>query len=67
MLKIKVIDMSETKSKPIIETLINTAAIALTGAGTAAIITGKYLGMIPLLVGMGLEFFKYWGRKAKYW
>ena len=58
---------NEKINKPVIETIINTAAIALTGAGTAAVVAGKYTGVIPILLGMGLEFFKYWGRKTKYW
>ena len=54
-------------NKPVIETIVNTAAIALTGSGTAATIAGNYAGLILIGVGMGLEFFKYWGRKKKYW
>ena len=64
--KLEVYNLTE-KNKPIIETIINTAAIALTGAGTAAVIGGKYMGLLLIAVGMGLEFFKYWGRKNKYW
>ena len=68
--KLEVYDMADdknTNAKPVIETMINTAAIALTGAGTAAVIAGKYSGLLLIAVGMGMEFFKYWGRKNKYW
>ena len=52
--------------KPIIETLINTAAIALMVFGTAQIIAGEYFGFVVILFAMGLEFAKYWGRE-RYW
>jgi len=58
------------ENKPVIETLINTSAIALTGAGTASVIGGfKFhgLGIVMIGLGMALEFYKYWGRKNKYW
>lgn len=54
-------------TKPIIETLINTSAIALTVFGVQQITTGNWKGCFALFLGMGLEFFKYWGRKADYW
>lgn len=62
--------MVEIKDKEIIETLINTTAIALTAAGTTSVVAGfklKGLGVLMIAIGMGLEFFKYWGRKEKYW
>lgn len=54
-------------TKPIIETLINTAALALTAYGVQQITTSNWQGYIALATGMGLEFFKYWGRKEDLW
>ena len=45
-----------------IETMIYTSALALTAFGVIEIQKGKWKGYITLLVGMGLEFIKYWGR-----
>lgn len=59
--------MKKEQSKPIIETLINTIALALTAWGVIAIQQGNLEGYITILFGMGLEFFKYWGRKEEYW
>ena len=53
--------------KPIIETIINTSALTLTATGTQWIMTERYMGFILILFGAGMEFFKYWGRKKKYW
>jgi len=60
----------ETENKPTIETLINTAAIILTTTGTGWVVGGlthKGMGFVLIVFGAGLEFFKYWGRKKKYW
>jgi len=60
--------MSEHKAA--VETMINTAAIALTATGTSWVIDGCShggLGFVLILFGIGLEFFKYWGRKHNYW
>jgi len=68
-IEVKIMEKNNA-NKPVIETLVNTAAIALTGSGTASIVGGfklKGLGVVMILLGMGLEFFKYWGRKKKYW
>lgn len=54
-------------SKPTIETLINTAAIALTTFAVQEIIKQNYYGFICLAIGMILEFSKYYGRKIKLW
>ena len=54
-------------NKPIIETIINTSALALTSYGIAIILQGELIGYISLFVGMCLEFIKYYGRKKKYW
>ena len=53
--------------KPMIETLINTAALALTAAGTQQAVSGNLMGLILIVFGAGLEFLKYWGRKNQYW
>lgn len=60
----------KNKNKPIIETLINTSALALTSFGVQQIITGSPrfpFGYMALLMGMTLEFFKYRGRERKLW
>ncbi len=54
-------------NKPIIETIINTTALALTAMGTQRCIAGEFYGFALVLFGASLEFFKYWGRKNKYW
>lgn len=56
----------KTNHKPTIETLINTAALALTSYGVVQITSGNWEGYLAIIFGMGLEFFKYWGRD-KYW
>ena len=53
--------------KPTIETLINTAAIALTTFGVNAIIQSNSKGYIAVVFGMGLEYLKYLGRHKKLW
>ena len=58
------------ENSPKIETIINTVAIAFTATGVTWCINGfthHGLGLLLILVGVGLEFFKYWGRKHKYW
>lgn len=58
------------KEKTIIETLINTTAIALTATGTTWTINGfQYHGLGCALIAFGivLEFFKYWGRSKNLW
>ena len=52
-------------SKPIIETLINTVALALTSYGVIEITARNYYGFVVILFGMMLEFVKYYGRKKK--
>lgn len=52
--------------KPIIETIINTAAIALTAAGTTWVLARDFTGLILIGVGIILEWFKYFGRD-KWW
>jgi len=55
--------------KPIIETIINTVALALTAYGVTQItgIGDTLQGYCAILFGAGLEFFKYWGRSKKLW
>lgn len=53
--------------KPVIETMINTAALAITAFGTQQIIIGSLYGFVCVLFGAGLEFFKYWGRQKELW
>jgi len=57
-------------NKPVVETIINTAAIALTATGTTWLVNGfthNGLGCALILFGVALEFFKYWARKSKFW
>lgn len=55
--------------KPIIETIINTAALAMTAFAVTEITTHGLLwqGYAALGVGMLLEFFKYYGRRIELW
>ena len=55
------------EGKPIIETMINTIALALTAFGVQQITLGNQMGYISLSFGMGLEFLKYWGRNKNLW
>lgn len=57
----------ETVHKPIIETIINSTALALFAYGTAQIIAENYYGFAVITFGAALEFAKYWGRKERYW
>jgi len=60
--------IEKEQHKPIIETLINTAALTLTAAGVGWVTNnGNLMGLVLILFGAGLEFFKYWGRKTNYW
>lgn len=61
------------ESKPMIETIINTSALALTSFGVMVITqnsdgwTQMLKGMTLICFGAGLEYFKYRGRKNKLW
>ena len=55
------------KNKPIIETIINTSALAITAYGVVQITTGNQWGYVALFAGLGIEWFKYWGRKKQFW
>lgn len=61
---------TEEIRKPVIETLINSAALALFSYGTAEVIKGSPnfpFGYLSIIVGMLLEFAKYYGRKREFW
>jgi len=53
--------------KATIETMINTAALALTAFGTNCLLQKDYFGFILIIFGMSLEYFKYWGRAKELW
>ena len=50
-----------------IETAINGIALSLMAFGAVEIKTGNWIGFPMVVLGVGLEFFKYWGRNKKYW
>lgn len=60
-------------AKEVIETMINTAALALTAAGTNFLIVcceagnPRYWGFLLITFGAALEFAKYYGRSKKLW
>tara|TARA_R100001480_G_scaffold29257_1_gene39777 strand:- start:3071 stop:3256 length:186 start_codon:yes stop_codon:yes gene_type:complete len=61
--------MKKQQHKPIIETIINTTALALTSYGILQI-TGSgrvFQGYVAVLFGMALEYFKYIGRDRGLW
>ena len=55
------------ENKATIETIINTVAILITGAGGQMLINKEWFGFLLVLFGAALEFYKYWGRKKRYW
>ena len=59
--------MTDEKHRPVIETVINTAAIALSTLGVVNVQKGDYLGLCLITFAAGLEFFKYWGRRKQFW
>ena len=54
-------------SKEIIETIINTTAVSITGFGAVMLQQRDYFGFGLILFAMCLEFAKYKGRKEKLW
>lgn len=55
-------------NKPVISTMINTCALALTSYGVFEITTkDAWMGYIPIAFGFGLEWFKYWGMSKGLW
>ena len=65
--------MKKETHKPVIETMINTAALAMTSFGIVTLTTSGCTwedlvkGLILIGFGAGLEFYKYWGRKQELW
>ena len=59
--------MTKKDHKPIIETMINTCALALTASGTTFLMNNDWWGYCLISFGAGLEYFKYWGRNKKLW
>ena len=58
--------MKHETNKPLIESLINTAAMSLMAAGVVMLLARDVFGIALLLTGLVMEWFKYWGRR-KYW
>ena len=60
--------MTKHRNKPVIEAIINTAAIALTAYGVTQVTSGVGLqGYVAIAFGIGLEVLKYWGRNQAIW
>lgn len=57
----------QKEHKPLIETIINTVALALTALGVQQLTAADWKGYVAISFGMSLEFLKYWGRKENYW
>ena len=53
-------------NKPLIESVINTAAIALVASGVIMLQSQDWFGFGLITFAIGLEWFKYWGRRT-YW
>jgi hypothetical protein len=58
--------MTKETNKPVIESIINTAALALSVFAVTEILKQNYYGFLVLGVCIGIEWLKYWGRR-KYW
>ena len=50
-----------------IETAINGIALGLMAFGAIEVKAGNWMGFPMIMLGVGLEFLKYWGRNKKYW
>ena len=59
--------MTNLNHAPKIETLINTIAIAAVATGVTLMLARDWYGFLLIAVAMGLEYFKYWGRRKKKW
>lgn len=60
--------MKEDKNKPIIATMINSIALALTSYGVLQVTgSNNYYGYISIIFGVALEYCKYLGMKKKLW
>lgn len=57
----------EERHKPVIETIVNSVALALTAFGVNRIYVGDWTGYLAITFGVGLEYFKYHGRLKKLW
>lgn len=56
------------RNRPVIETIINTVALALTSYGVINITQdGGWDGYVGIAFGMALEFLKYYGRNKDLW
>lgn len=53
--------------KPVIETIINTAAIAMTSLGIVNLQSNGWKGFLLVAFAVGLEWFKYKGREKNLW
>ena len=49
------------------ETVINSVALACTSLGVVWLTAQNYMGFAVIAFGVGLEFFKYWGRHKEFW
>ena len=58
--------MKKQENKPLIESLINTAAMALTASGVVMLLDQIWFGFAMVSFAVGLEVVKYMGRR-KYW
>tara|TARA_Y100000310_G_scaffold1860_1_gene2347 strand:- start:1373 stop:1564 length:192 start_codon:yes stop_codon:yes gene_type:complete len=54
-------------TKPVIETIINSTALALTAFGTTLLLSKDYWGFLLIGFGVSLEFIKYLGRQKGLW
>ena len=53
--------------KPIIETIINSVALALTAFGVVRVTSGEWDGYLAIGFGVALEYLKYVGRQRELW
>jgi len=58
---------TEVIHRPVIETVINSIAIAFTSFGIINITAGGWRGYPAITFGIILEFVKYYGRKRNLW
>ena len=58
--------MKKQENKPVIEAMINTAALAVAASGVIMLQDKEVFGFALIAFAVGIEWFKYWGRR-KYW
>ena len=58
--------MAKETNKPLIESLINSTAVALFAGGVVLLNAERYFGFAMIVLGVAIEWFKYWGRRT-YW